>query len=425
MRKRTTPPELKRHTNGSAYVRRPKWMGGNNKYFGPFGSDRANREYEEWRSQWWAASGAPGIVAPSTVGTLRSLVAAYVRYAMAYYSDNGKLTKEFKNQNLALRYVVKLFGSEPAASISPRHLTIIQQAMIVEKQSRSYINRTISRIKRAFKWASSSGLIPPEKYHGLLSVSSIQQGKFDTREAPDVLPVPDAIVERTLPYLTPTLAAMVKLHRICGMRPAELCIMRNGDIDRTRDVWLYIPERHKNEWRGHSRIVALPKKAQAILTPLLGDDPATYIFSPRKSEEERRELRTIHFKADRSTPIFPSELKTRAALKEKRRRTHTSRVREHYDTDSYRRAVQYGIKRANAVEERMAKEQERQAEKIPNWHPNQLRHSASTSVSQLLGQQAAQRWLGHESLDTTNLYTEKQLGELLTIARKLDEIAGD
>jgi hypothetical protein len=41
------------------------------------------------------------------------------------------------------------------------------------------------------------------------------------------------------------------------------------------------------------------------------------------------------------------------------------------------------------------------------WHPHQLRHTASTRVARMFGEIASQNLLGHSTLNTTAIYTER------------------
>ena len=65
---------------------------------------------------------------------------------------------------------------------------------------------------------------------------------------------------------------LVRIHRLTGMRPAEVCQLRPCDIDRTDEVWTYRPESHKNQHRGRDRVVPLGPKAQAVLLKYLVRD---------------------------------------------------------------------------------------------------------------------------------------------------------
>ncbi len=61
-----------------------------------------------------------------------------------------------------------------------------------------------------------------------------------------------------------------------------------------------------------------------------------------------------------------------------------------------RTAIERGCRRAN----------------IPNWHPNQLRHSAATEFRSKFGLEAAQVLLGHSQADVTQVYAERDVEKL-------------
>ena len=90
------------------------------------------------------------------------------------------------------------------------------------------------------------------------------------------------MVNATLPYLTPTVRAMVELQRATGMRPGEVRYMTPAEIDRSGPVWVYRPRSHKTAYRGRVRFVWLGPRGQAILAPLLdvGPDSDNPLFSP-------------------------------------------------------------------------------------------------------------------------------------------------
>jgi site-specific recombinase XerC len=54
--------------------------------------------------------------------------------------------------------------------------------------------------------------------------------------------------------------------------------------------------------------------------------------------------------------------------------------------------------------------QDPNADTIPHWHANQLRHSAATEIRQRFGLEAAQVALGHSSADVTQIYAERDMG---------------
>ena len=151
---------------------------------------------------------------------------------------------------------------------------------------------------------------------------------------------------------------MVKVQRLTGMRPGEVVQMKPGDIDRSAEVWVYRPERHKNEWRGQERTVPLGPKAQAALGPFLdgrADDKPC--FSPKEAEAWRYAENPPYAGRERATKRYPSETKRLAAAEAARRKAKRKpgrKARDHYDRDSYRRAVAYGIAKAKKVGVTMA-----------------------------------------------------------------------
>ena len=55
-------------------------------------------------------------------------------------------------------------------------------------------------------------------------------------------------VEATLPFVSPLVAAMIRLQQLTRMGPCELAIMRPCDLDHGDELWAYEPSDHKNQW---------------------------------------------------------------------------------------------------------------------------------------------------------------------------------
>ncbi len=121
-----------------------------------------------------------------------------------------------------------------------------------------------------------------------MAVTGLRQGRSEARETEPVMPVDDAIVAATLTALSPVVADMVRLQRLTGMRPGEVCHLRPADIDQTGDVWLYQPSRHKTQLHGRERTVFIGPQAQGILLRSLARAAEEYCFQPRDSEAKRR-----------------------------------------------------------------------------------------------------------------------------------------
>jgi integrase len=332
--------------------------------------------------------------------TVSKALLAYAEFARNYYSKDGRPTKEFGSMQEALRPLRALFGSTPANEFGPKRLRLVREQMIADDLSRGVVNARVNRIKRFFKWAVAEEFVAPSVLQGLQAVRGLAFGHTTARETEPVRPVPDAFLEAVLPFLSSPVAALVQLQRLTGMRPCEVVQMRACDIDIRGDVWFYEPQNHKNQWRGHRRLVALGPKAQAIIKRFLKLDLSAYLFSPQEAEAERNQ----HRRLNRQSKLTPSQAGRRAKARPKRAK------RSRYDTDSYRRAVTYGIKKANKARG--------DENRIPHWFPLQIRHSLATEVRQRFGLEGAQIALGHARADVTEIYAEKNLELAIQIARE-------
>lgn len=308
----------------------------------------------------------------------------------------------------AIRPLRQLYGRTTASEFGPKALKAVRQHMVGQGLSRGVINHRIGRIKRVFKWAVAEELIPPSVYHGLQTVAGLRFGRSEARETEPVRPVLDEHVEAVLPFVSPQVAAMIKIQRLSGMRPGDVTKMRPCDIDMSDTVWVYEPHDHKNRWRGHRRLITLGPMAQEILKTFLDHDPTAYLFSPKEAEAWRRKHRPAYYKVERKTPVYPSELRAREKAKQLRKRRIPKRPkRERYDTDSYRRAINYGFIKAKKA-----------GVEIPCWHPNQLRLTCGTEIRKKYGIEAAQVILGHARADVTQIYAERSLKQAIAIAKE-------
>ncbi len=408
-RKRSHVPAYRLHKpSGQARV----IIGGEHIYLGRFGSRDSREKYSRLIAELAESSGqdtsspdARGCISNVTVN---ELLLAYWRFAETYYTHGGQPTKELACMREALRPVRKLYGRSRATDFGPKALKTVRKQMVDQGLARSLINHRVGRVKRVFKWAVAEELIPPSVHHALQAVTGLRYGRTEAREAPPVTPVDDKWVDAVLPHVSPQVAAMIRVQRLTGMRPCEVVIMRQCDIDATNDIWVYAPHHHKNKWRGQKRRIPLGPRVQKILKPFLQREKDSYLFSPREAVEWHKEHRPVHGKANRKTPIYPSELRARRKAKLARRRRKSKRPKgNRYTTDSYRRAIEYGFKRA-----------EKAGVQIPHWFPLQLRHSRATEVRRDYGLDAAQVSLGHARADVTEIYAEKNLEMAVRIARE-------
>jgi integrase len=366
-------------------------------YLGPHGSAEAKRRYREVI----AAHLAGGVVAP-TVKTLRKpaasdwptvgqLAASYLVHAERFYVDeNGKPTGEVTHAAIAFRALLDLLRDKPTDRVTIRDLLDVRQSLVdlreqhehgrsaPEGLSRRTINDRMHRMKRLFRWGVEQGSVPGAVWHELSAMRSLPKGRCGVHDNPPVAAVPWPQVERTLPFLTPTVRAAVELQWWCGARPAEVLNLTRRQLDMAGPTWLYKLAKHKGSWRGKERIVALGPKAQAILRPLLSLAPDAPVFNARTAYEEFAAAK----REQRRTPPT-KQMRMRDA-----RRAKAEPVAEFFTVDEYRRAIERACDKAG----------------VERWSPHRLRHAAGTRVAISDGVEAARALLGHSDVATTRRY---------------------
>ena len=253
-----------------------------------------------------ATSPTRGVVRHPDVA-VAEVLAAYMASAQRYYRGaDGNPTKELHVIRYALKPVRELYACLPANEFGPRALAAVRQQMVAAGLARTLINRRIGVVKRAIKWAVSEELLPPASYESLRSLAGLRLGRTDAKESDPVKPVPDDVLAATLPYLPQQVRMMIELMSHTGMRASETCGMTLGQIDCTREVWLYWPTRHKTAHHGNGRTIPLGPSAKGILSAHLAGRTLAReapIFSPAVAQEER----FAQMRVDRKSKVQPSQ----------------------------------------------------------------------------------------------------------------------
>lgn len=390
---------------------------GRSHYLGAFDSAESKTKYAEKIAEWQRnKSVAPPVPAVATTTyTVGKLAAEYCRFVAGYYVKNGRSTKQYERVRTALKVVVGLYEDLPVMEFGPLKLRTIQQQFIEYGFCRNYVNSLVGCLKLAFKWAAGEEKIPASIPEALKYVPGLKRGRTTARETVPIGPVDDATVRETIKHLSPTVAAMIELQRLSGMRPGEVCQLRPMDVTFNLDgTGCYRPESHKCEHHGRERRVYLGPQAVAILKPFMNRDPETCCFSPRESAAWHRE----QHREQRRTPLYPSH----AARYEHKRRSKPRRSPgNRFNVCSYNRAIQRGCEVAFGIpaelrtispklpedQRQELKRQAREWRRKTCWSANQLRHSAATRLRKEFGIEAAQVALGHSNPQTTLIYAER------------------
>lgn len=367
---------------------------GRDLYFGKHCSPESDRRYNAWLSQLLA-----GITDPPTrleTLTVVELVERFLGMAKSRYSSG-----EFHNLKQAMRAVLAKHRHTYIASFGPRALIDVRSWMIERNWPRRRINEQVGRIRRMFRWGVSQEMVHIHTVLALRELLPLRAGEIhDGRMLPEssaVRPATDSQIDAVLEQLAPTLRAMVSVHRLTGMRPGELFIMRPIDIDRSGKVWIYRPAKYKQQWAGKSLGYAIGPRAQHILESFLDRPEREFLFKPSQTVKERRVIRA----AARKTNLQPSQL-ARSANAPGRA------ISECYNRTSYRNALARAVRRiAKGDSEAFA---------ALYFAPNQVRHTKATALRAEHGIESARIALGHSDITTTLVYAEADLEKAKQIA---------
>jgi len=382
MNTQRTPSYRLHKATGQGYVE----LSGRRLYLGRFDKPETKQAYHRTIATW-LANGKQLPVAPAEI-TIIELVLRYWRYAEEYYrAPNGEATSSRHNTARALKPLREQYGDLLAVEFGPNALRALRQTWIEAGLSRNTIRKYTGAVKRMFKWGAARELIPVTIYQALTTLEALRYGRSGARETEPVKPVPQVHIDAALPFLSRQVAALVRLQLLSGARPSELLFLRLIDIDLKGKVWSATIKDHKGSWRQKARVLLFGPKSQEVLRGFLDRPVTAYLFDPREAEEDRHAQAKMH---------------RRPAQKPNAKMTDRI-VRDHYDRDSYRKAIYRACDKAG----------------IPHWNPYRLRHNAGTEARKHGGLESAQLLLGHARADVTQVYAEVNQGKAIQIAQQI------
>lgn len=403
------PGYLHHKASGRAFVR----INGTDIYLGFYGTPESKAEYDRILKEWLANDRQIPVKSNQTVPvTVDRLCLLYLKHAKIYYRKDGVLTPEVNKIETACKLLHEHCGSIPAVEFTKQSLKAIREYYQSQGWKRKTVNERIGHIKRIFKWGANEGLFPASVYQELQMLEGLKKWRSSSPESEEVPPVPWEHVEKTMKFCSSTIADMIWVQFLAGMRPGEVCALKVGEVDTHGDVWVFDYKSHKTAHHGFSREIWFGPKAQAKLTPyLIFDeyyDPKRYLFSPRDTiatlNHEKRQ--------NRKTKVQPSQI-SRA------KKNPMLKPGDRYKVNSYRTAIQRATERYNKAEIKKAKEEGREPDLVPKWFPNQLRHLRATIIRSLYGLEASQVVLGHEKADVTQIYAERDRQKAIDIMREI------
>jgi integrase len=407
-RPKSKAPALRYHISGQSVVT----IGGRDFYLGPHESPEAFARYAVLIGDYQsggltlpkdfdvatlaerAARLLEDIPATATRQTdqpilVKHITAVYREHVKVRYAENPA---ELHRLNQVCDEIDRHDGNIEAKDYGPVRLQKQRQRWIDSGKARVYCNRLTNSVKRIWKYAVSQELVKADCLEGLRSVEPLRNGQTTAPETEPVQPADINHVRATAKHLSPVVKAMLRVQIATGMRPSEVCKMRPCEIDRTGEVWVYRPKRHKTASKGKIKAVPLIGDARDALVDYLFRDPQSFCFSPKEATAWKRAVGA----ANRTTPMS-------CGNKPGSNRTENPRKQpgDHYTHTSYRQAIHRAAKTA----------------KVPQWNPYQLRHLAATVIREALGVEAAQAALGHSHASMTEHYAKQSLAKAVEAAK--------
>lgn len=378
---------------------------------GYYGTEASREKYHRLIAEWFASGCSKRFGMPVHEVKVFELVDDYIHHCEETYGTGPN--SEMHRNNFDVRWVkilCELYATLPATEFGGKEFKAVRHQLLQADLARSYINASMKRLVRMFKWAASEGMVPVTVFQALALVPGLRYGQ--ARETAPVKPADESLVDATLPHLPPIVADMVRVQRLTGMRPAEVCIARPCDIKRAGDVWEYRPQRHKTLYRGIDRVVAIGPQAQAVLLRYLVREAKTYCFRPCDTVADFRAVQH----AARKTPLSCGNVPG-----SNRKRKPKVKPGECFPTRSYHNAVAKACRKAFPVPDDLADDVQAVAEwrRKHRWSPNQLRHSAATDIRRRFGLEAAQVVLGHSRANVTQIYAERDSTLAIRIAKEV------
>lgn len=332
-------------------------------YTGRWGSSEADAKYRALIAEFLlnnrnlpAAAATGGTEDPGL--SLAELCAMFLDKKRTQHK-NGKLSAS------RLRTIERVIGGLrdsdhgmlPAAKFAPRHYFEIRDRLEDANQKVGTINLHTATIQSMFGWAREREITPYETSGRICDIPQLKDSRERKLEA-----VPDEHFNAILPFLRPTMKAVVIVMRRTGMRAGEACQLTLDTIDRTGDVWTFRPPQSKTGSFAE-RVIGIGPEAQEAMRPFIDETkPSRFLFRSKQGKTRGRQL-------------IPGDI-TSAIVK------------------ACRKA------------------------KVPRFRGHQLRHTRLEEVRRLHGIDAAQVVGGHLNVKTTEIYAPPDREKAVKAARE-------
>lgn len=218
-------------------------------------------------------------LAARPVISVASLTRSYLDFADGHYRKNGIRTDEYNCMKSALDALCELYGSRPAAEISINDILAVRQAMVDGgKKCRRYINMSISRIRRAFRWAVKQGLLPAVSLFAFDGFSPLKPGETAAKDHPPRQSISPARIAAVKSLVSPLVADLMDLMLHYACKPGEILQLTDGMLDKTDAIWTAVVASANGQKADQVRLLRFGPAAQVILAKYITTDPSAKLF---------------------------------------------------------------------------------------------------------------------------------------------------
>ena len=346
------PPRIPKYRHQKSRNLAVVRIDGKDIYLGKYNSPESHEKY-----QLAIAELVSRLAITKTKGlTLPALAAVYHQFSQIRFSD-----AKLRSYHRTIQRFASLFPELDSQDVACSHVEAFQMSLVQRNLTAKTINDYLARLKNIFCWASRNKYMPAQNLLFFDMLDRVDNTWPGVRQTDKVKPVSLEQINEILTDVPKTVAALIKFQFRTACRPSEARMLRLCDIEKSDDVWLYCPPKHKTSHQGKQRRIPLGPLAQQVIESQQVVDPSAYVF-------------------------------------------HSGDPSQPYKKDSYSRAIRRACERAGID---------------PHWTPNQIRHTAATSIRAEYGIEVTQVVLGHSHVRTTEIYAEKNMDLAIKAAMKI------
>ncbi len=289
-------PTIRLHKpSGQARIR---WQG-RELYLGRHGSRESQQRFADFVSRVAAGvdpfadsgdgrTGQDSSTPPKHTLSTNELCVAFLQHAKQHYrKPDGRLTDEYHCFTSAIAPLAELHGITSVSDFGPLALKAVRQLMVGRGWSRKYINKSVGRIRRIFRFGVENELVPAEVFQRLSAVTPLLAGRTSAPDYPLRHPVAPEHLEAVRQRVTPLVRDLIDLQLLTGTRSGELLQLTSNMILRSETVWVAELTDHKTAHHGKLRRIYFGAKAQAILQKYPLDRSDAEIFEIRRDTYSR------------------------------------------------------------------------------------------------------------------------------------------